>query len=92
MSFYWIWILVPLYGVLGWISTTWIRARHGYPLADGRGRPVHQSAPLRDKIKELKAAVKSRDGVVAELEHRVRVLERIATDRSEQLRVDIERL
>ncbi len=92
MSFYWIWILIPLYGVLGWIATTWIRARHGYPLADGRGRPVHRSAPLRDKIKELKAAVKSRDGVVAELERRVRVLERIATDTSEQLRMDIERL
>ena len=28
---------------VGWIVTTWIRARHGYPLDDGAGGQVHKS-------------------------------------------------
>jgi hypothetical protein len=53
----------------------------------GRGR----RAPA-EEIAELKNAVAARDATIAKLEDRVRVLERIATDRPAALREEIERL
>ena len=44
------------------------------------------------EIDDLKAAVASRDALIAKLEERVRVLERIATDKPAALRDEIERL
>lgn len=76
MSFHLTLILVPLYLVLGYVATTWIRARHGYPLAGGAGR--------RDERTD------ERDALVDRLEARVRVLERIVTDRPGELDAEIE--
>ena len=86
------WILIPLAAIAAGVARTWVRARHGYPLDRrdarmGRGR----MAPA-EEITELKNAVASRDAMIAKLEDRVRVLERIATDRPAALREEIERL
>jgi len=71
------------------VLTTWIRARHGYPL-DRHGR--RGQWPQGGEIADLKAAVASRDAIIAKLEERVRVLERIATDKPASLRDEIDRL
>ena len=36
-------ILVGLVGVCGWVLTTWMRIRHGYPL-DGFGKQVYPAS------------------------------------------------
>ena len=78
---------------LAWIITTAIRARHGYPLEGEWGGTVHRRDPkeeastkaLADENERLKATV-------GQLEERLKVLERIATDPSRQLADDIDRL
>jgi hypothetical protein len=89
MDHNWVWVAIPITGILAGVLTTWIRARHGYPL-DRHGR--RGELPQRGEIADLKAAVASRDAIIAKLEERVRVLERIATDKPAALRDEIDRL
>ena len=89
MDHNWVWVAIPITGILAGVLTTWIRAKHGYPL-DRRGR--RGEWPQGGEIAELKAAVASRDAMIAKLEERVRVLERIATDKPASLRDEIDRL
>ena len=91
----WFLVLVfamPLAGIVGWIVNTWIRAKHGYPLDDGAGHPVHKSAPAADVAAQVRKALESRDATIAKLEERVRVLERIVTDDSSRVAREIESL
>lgn len=71
-------ILIPLYLVLGYVAVTWIRARHGYPLS-GRDRPSDAGAD-------------ERAASIGRIEDRVRVLERIVTDRRAGLSAEIDAL
>jgi hypothetical protein len=97
----WVWVAIPIAAILAGVLRTWIRARHGYPLDSHGGRrrrgpgdgAGHGSEPFRpNEIGDLKAAVAARDALIAKLEERVRVLERIATDNPAALRDEIERL
>ena len=36
-------VAIVLIAAVGWVLTSWIRARHGYPLSDDWGNPVHPS-------------------------------------------------
>jgi len=75
-----------------WVITTAIRARHGYPLTDDWGNPVHPiraddstTRALADENKQLKSTVER-------LEERLKVLERIATDPTNRLADEIDEL
>jgi len=65
---------------IAWVAITWIRAKHGYPIEDGAGRPVHRSLSPDAVADQVRQALASRDATIAKLEERVRVLERIVTD------------
>ena len=71
------------------VMTTWIRAKHGYPLND-RKRCGDPSAD--DVAGHVKHALANRDATIAKLEERVRVLERIVTDDSTRLANEIDAL
>lgn len=78
---------------LGWVVTTAIRAKHGYPIEGEWGGTVEK----RDGDASKKATLlveenQALKGKVELLEDRLKVLERIATDPSRQLADDIERL
>jgi len=66
---------------IGWVLTTAIRAKHGYPITDDWGGTVHKG-DLGDKRKvELLTSENERlTGQIGRLEERLAVLERIATD------------
>jgi hypothetical protein len=83
------WMAIPITAILAGVLTTWIRARHGYPL-DRHGR--RGQWPQGGEIADLKAAVASRDAIIAKLEERVRVLEQIVTDGGAQTAAQIEAL
>ena len=72
--------------------TTAIRARHGYPLSDDWGNPVHQVRHNDEETKALASENKELKETVSRLEERLKVLERIATDPSRQLSDEIDRL
>ena len=75
---------------LGWVITTAIRAKHGYPLDSGgsSGKSVKND----DTTRLLAAENDQLKATVGRLEERLKVLERIATDPSRQLADEIENL
>lgn len=78
---------------LGWVITTAIRARHGYPLTDDWGNAIHPSKGGNDETtKALVSENAQLKATVDRLEDRLKVLERIATDPSRRLSDDIENL
>lgn len=74
---------------IGWIITTFIRARHGYPLEGEWGGKVTKEDPATKQLVAENEALKAN---VGRLEDRLKVLERIATDPSRQLADNINNL
>lgn len=75
-------------GIVGWMFTTWLRVKNGYPLEDIWGRPVEPNRAnelLAQENQEL-------FGKMARLEDRLSVLERIATEPAARLSREIESL
>lgn len=78
---------------VGWIITTWIRARHGYPIENEWNGVVHRTDNDADrKITLLSADNEKLAGQISRLEERIAVLERIATDKSVRLSDEIDGL
>ena len=90
----WIPILAIACGSLGSMFTTWIRAKHGYPLENDNGELIGRDGRLSDNRKlDLLGNENDRlKGQVLRLEERIAVLERIATDDSARLGREIEAL
>ncbi|MBA3668858.1 MAG: hypothetical protein H0W71_02140 [Sphingomonas sp.] len=82
-------VAIILITTVGWVVTTAIRARHGYPLEGEWGATVHKKDPETDVLKAQNQDLKA---TVGRLEERLKVLERITTDPSRQLDDDIEQL
>jgi hypothetical protein len=90
-------ILIPITAVavspLAWVASTWIRAKHGYPLEDAKGNPVSRSDPDATRTVELLTSENERQaGQISRLEERIAVLERIATDPAERTAREIDAL
>ena len=79
---------------LGWLASSWIRARHGYPLEnEWSGKTYKGEVPAEARQVELLTS--ENEGLKAQmgrLEERLAVLERIATDPSERTSREIENL
>ena len=77
----------------GWMFTTWVRARHGYPVENEWKGVAHRSDPDAGRKIELLSAENERlVGRITRLEDRIAVLERIATDPSTHTARAIEEL
>lgn len=74
---------------IGWVITTAIRARHGYPLDGEWGGTVHKEDPAAPRLAQENAQLRE---TVERLEERLRVLERITTDPSRKLADEIDEL
>ena len=69
----------------GWMFTTWIRAKHGYPVENEWGGTVHRTDPDADrKIALLEGDNAKLADKIVRLEDRISVLERIATENNGQ--------
>lgn len=78
---------------IGWIATSWIRAKHGYPVEGEWGGTSHKTDPEAGRKIELLTGENERlHGQVGRLEERIAVLERIATDAPSRLSAEIENL
>ena len=78
---------------IGWVVTTAIRARHGYPVTDDHGRTISKIDPAAvESMRGLTAENDQLKVTVGRLEERLKVLERIATDPSRQIADQIEQL
>lgn len=76
-----------------WIVTSWIRAKHGYPIENEWGGLTHRSDPEGEgDVRQLTDENRQLRGQVERLEQRLAVLERIATDPAERTAREIEKL
>ena len=73
-------------GPVAWMFTTWVRARHGYPVETEKGELLDRNGRLGEaRERQLLVAENERlTGQVSRLEERLAVLERIATDPAER--------
>ncbi len=79
---------------VGFVLTTWIRAKHGYPVENvWSGMSVKMGGPGAQRQVELLGSENEKlRGQVSRLEERIAVLERIATDPAERTSRDIDAL
>ena len=86
-------IAIIAISTFGWIATSWIRAKHGYPLEGEWGGMVSKdSLADKRKVELLEAENGKLHGQVSRLEERIAVLERIATDPAERTAREIDAL
>ena len=87
-------IAIIAISTFGWIATTWIRARHGYPIEnEWKGLAHKEDKPAAERrIELLTNENDSLKGQLSRLEERLAVLERIATDPAERTAREIEQL
>ncbi len=77
----------------GWLASTWIRAKHGYPIENEWMGMTAKEDPQADRKIELLTNENERlTGQVSRLEERIAVLERIATDPAERTAREIDSL
>lgn len=78
----------------GWVITTWLRIKHGYPLENSWGQPLHPSAS-RESLERVKLLTSENAQLRAEigsLKDRLETVERIVTDQPSRLAREIESL
>ena len=85
MSFWTFVFSIAVVSIMAGVVTTWIRAKHGYPMEDEEGAGGKKMQAICAENEELKKQV-------SELTERLIVLERIATDPAERVSREIEKL
>ena len=92
--------LFPLIAVIvsisvgGWVITTWLRIKNGYPLETSWGVPVHPRADKEaaERIKLLTTENAQLRAEMGSIKDRLETVERIITDRPSQLSREIDSL
>lgn len=87
-------VTIIIMSTLGWIATSWIRAKHGYPLENEWSGVVYkeerpESARQVELLTSENATLKAQ---LSRVEERLAVLEQIATDPAERTAIQIENL
>lgn len=81
-------------GIIGWIVTTWLRVRHGYPLDGAWGQAVYPKTD-QEAVERIKLLSQENAQLRAELgsiKDRLANVERIVTDGGMRLSDEIEAL
>ena len=78
----------------GWVFTTWLRIKNGYPLETSWGKPLH---PLSDResaerIKLLTSENAQLRAEIGSIKDRMETMERIVTDQPMRLSREIDAL
>jgi hypothetical protein len=86
--------LVGLAAIAGWVITTWLRVRHGYPLDGTWGEAVYprSSDEAMERIKLLSTENAQLKAEIGAMKDRLANVERIVTDDSHRLTHEIEAL
>jgi hypothetical protein len=78
----------------GWVVTTWLRIKNGYPLETSWGKPLHPSNS-RENSERIKLLTSENAQLRAELgsiKDRLETVERIVTDQPHRLAREIDAL
>jgi hypothetical protein len=81
-------------GVAGWVVTTWLKIKNGYPLETSWGTPLHPTTD-REAAERIKLLTNENAQLRAEmgsLRDRLETVERIVTDEPSRLEREINAL
>jgi hypothetical protein len=81
-------------GTVGWVMTTWMKVKNGYPLESSWGKPLLPAAS-NETLERVRLLAQENGQLRAEignLKDRLQVLERIATDPGKRLSAEIDAL
>mgnify|MGYP002777048748 CR=1 FL=1 len=86
--------IVGVAGVVGWVITTWMRIKNGYPLETSWGQPLHPSSnkEAQERIKLLTQENAQLRAEIGSVKDRLATIERIVTDDSSRLAREIDNL
>ncbi len=86
--------IISISGVAGWVITTWMRIKHGYPLDGAWGQKLYPktSSEELERIKLLSQENAQLRAELGSLKDRVGNVERIVTDSGYRLTHEIEAL
>ena len=85
---------VGLACVLGWVFTTWLRIKHGYPLDGAWGQAVYpkNNEETVERVKLLSSENAQLRAEIGSIKDRLATVERIVTDDGHRLTQEIEAL
>lgn len=78
----------------GWVFTTWLRIKHGYPLENSWGKAIHPHTD-KESMERIKLLTGENAQLRAELgsvKDRLETIERIVTDQPHRLAKEIDAL
>lgn len=80
-----------LLGLSGWIFTTWLRIKNGYPLENSWGKPIYplKSAETEERVRLLTQENAQLRAELGSIKDRLATVERIVTDGALRLDHDI---
>ena len=86
--------IVGLAGVAGWVFTTWIRVKNGYPLENSWGKAIYPktSDEAMERVKLISQENAQLRAELGSVKDRLAVIERIVTDEGHRLSHEIEAL
>ncbi len=87
-------LMVGILALGGWIFTTWLRVKHGYPLDGAWGQAVYPKSgdEQMERIKLLSGENAQLRAELGSIKDRLATVERIVTDDSHRLTQEIEAL
>ncbi len=86
--------LIVTVSVAGWVVTTWLKIKNGYPLETSWGVPLHPKTDREaaERIKLLSSENAQLRAEVGSLKDRLETVERIVTDQPHRLAREIDAL
>ena len=87
-------MFIGLSGIAGWVFTTWLRVRNGYPLENSWGKPIYpmMNEETIERVKLLSQENAQLRAEIGSMKDRLANVERIVTDGSLSLTHEIESL
>ena len=85
---------VSVASVVGWVVTTWMKIKNGYPLENSWGKPLYPNGggEAMERIRLISQENAQLRAELGSMKDRMAVLERIATDRPSRLAAEIDSL
>ncbi len=86
--------IIACASVVGWVITTWLRIKHGYPLENSWGMAIHPTTDREaaERIKLLTSENAQLRAEIGSLKDRLENVERIVTDQPSKLAREIDAL
>jgi hypothetical protein len=87
-------LMVGALGIVGWIFTTWLRIKNGYPLESSWGKAIYpqKNEETLERVKLLSTENAQLRAEIGSVKDRLANVERIVTDDSHRLTQEIEAL